>query len=106
MCSLWQGLSDGIINFERVTLTVTFDLLFKNFNIAPANLHNARPDFVSILVDYRNGIYKLHKEIRVYLFQDTRMVDPNFIKLFKLAQLTIEYLLVRLICQTFIVKAL
>ena len=40
MCSLWQSLSNGTINFERVTLTVTFDLLFKNFNITPANLHN------------------------------------------------------------------
>lgn len=28
------------------------------------------------------------------LFQDVRMVDPNFIKIFKLAQLSIEYLLV------------
>ena len=33
MCSLWQGLSDGTINFELVTLTVIFDLLLKNFNI-------------------------------------------------------------------------
>ena len=41
MCSLWQGLSNGTINFEHVTLTVTFDLLFKHFNIAPGNLHNA-----------------------------------------------------------------
>ena len=50
---------DSTINFERVTLTVTFDLLFKNFNIAPANLYNvqdscgALPDFVSILVIQR-----------------------------------------------------
>lgn len=28
------------------------------------------------------------------IFQDVRMVDPNFIKIFKLAQLSIEYLLV------------
>ena len=33
MCTLWQGLSNGTINFELVTLTVTFDLLLKNFNI-------------------------------------------------------------------------
>ena len=26
-------LSDGTINFEHVTLTVTFDLILKNFNI-------------------------------------------------------------------------
>ena len=32
-CSLWQGLSNGTINVERVTLTVTFALLLKNFNI-------------------------------------------------------------------------
>ena len=54
MCSLWQGLSIGTIDFERVTLTVTFDLLLKNLNIAPMNLHmscGALPDFVSILVD-------------------------------------------------------
>ena len=40
--------------FWHVTLNVTFDLLLENFNIAPANLHNALralPDFVSILVD-------------------------------------------------------
>lgn len=30
----------------------------------------------------------------VLFFQDVRMVDPNFIKIFKLAQLSIEYLLV------------
>lgn len=30
----------------------------------------------------------------VVFFQDVRMVDPNFIKIFKLAQLSIEYLLV------------
>ena len=30
MCSLWQDLSDGTINFEHVTLTMTFDLLLKN----------------------------------------------------------------------------
>ena len=41
MCSLWQGLSDGKIHFEHVTLTVTFPLLLLNLNIAPANLHNA-----------------------------------------------------------------
>ena len=35
VCSLWQGLSNGTINFNRVTLHVTFDLLLKkkNFNI-------------------------------------------------------------------------
>ena len=33
VCSLWQGLSDGNINFELVTFIVTFDLLLKNFNI-------------------------------------------------------------------------
>ena len=33
MCTLWQDLSDGTINFEHVTLTMTFDLLLKNFNI-------------------------------------------------------------------------
>ena len=33
MCTLWQDLSNGTINFEHVTLTVTFDLLLKNFNI-------------------------------------------------------------------------
>ena len=33
VCSLSRGLSHGSINFERGTLTVTFDLLFKNFNI-------------------------------------------------------------------------
>ena len=33
MYTLWQDLSDGTINFEHVTLTVTFDLLLKNFNI-------------------------------------------------------------------------
>ena len=29
-----------------------------------------------------------------FLSQDMRTVDPNFVKLFKLAQMTIEYLLV------------
>ena len=33
VCSLWQGLSNGTINVECATLTVTFDLIFKNFNI-------------------------------------------------------------------------
>ena len=33
MWTLWQDLSNGTINFELVTLTVTFDLLLKNFNI-------------------------------------------------------------------------
>ena len=32
-CSLLQDLSDDTINLEYVTLTVTFDLLLKNFNI-------------------------------------------------------------------------
>ena len=32
VCSLWQELSDGTLNFEHVTLNVTFDLLLKNFN--------------------------------------------------------------------------
>ena len=31
-CSLWRGLSNFNIEFEHVTLTVTFDLLFKSFN--------------------------------------------------------------------------
>ena len=31
MCSLWQHLSDGTIDFEHVTLTVTFDLHLENF---------------------------------------------------------------------------
>ena len=34
MCSLRQGLSSGTVNFEHVTLTVTFLLLFKNFHIS------------------------------------------------------------------------
>ena len=34
VCSLWHGFYDGTINFEHVTLTVTFDLLLKNFNIS------------------------------------------------------------------------
>ena len=33
MWSLWQDFSNGTLNFELVTLTVTFDLLLKNFNI-------------------------------------------------------------------------
>ena len=33
VCSLWQGLSDGTIIFERVTLTLTFELLLKKSNI-------------------------------------------------------------------------
>ena len=33
MCSILQGLADGTMNFENVTLTVTFDLLLKNINI-------------------------------------------------------------------------
>ena len=33
MCSLRQDLSGGTINFEHLTLTVTFELLLKNFNI-------------------------------------------------------------------------
>ena len=33
MCFLWQGLSDGTILFEDVTLTMNVDLLLKNFNI-------------------------------------------------------------------------
>jgi hypothetical protein len=36
--------------------------------------------------------------IKIFFFQDLRMIDPNFVKLFKLAQLTIEYLLVCLFC--------
>ena len=32
--SLWQELSNGTINFELVTLTVTFDLHLKKFNIS------------------------------------------------------------------------
>ena len=32
--------------------------------------------------------------IHFVLLQDVRMVDPNFMKIFKLAQLSIEYLLV------------
>ena len=35
--------------------------------------------------------------IKYFFFQDLRMIDPNFVKLFKLAQLTIEYLLVCLL---------
>ena len=31
MCSLWQHFSDGTIDFEHVTLTVTFDLHWENF---------------------------------------------------------------------------
>ena len=33
VCSLWQGLSDSSILFQHVTLTVTYNLLLKNFNI-------------------------------------------------------------------------
>ena len=33
VCTLWQDLSNRTINFEHVTLTVTFDLFLKNFNI-------------------------------------------------------------------------
>ena len=33
MCTSWQDLSDGDINFEHVTLTMTFDLLLINFII-------------------------------------------------------------------------
>ena len=33
MYTLWQDLSDVTINFEHVTLTGTFDLLLKNFNV-------------------------------------------------------------------------
>jgi hypothetical protein len=39
-------------------------------------------------VTYRHSFY-----IRIN-FQDLNTVDPNFVKLYKLAQLTIEYLLV------------
>ena len=30
---MWQGFFNGAIDFECVTLTMTFDLLFQNFNI-------------------------------------------------------------------------
>ena len=35
-----------------------------------------------------------HADTLFFIFQDVRLIDPNFLKLFKLAQLTIEYLLV------------
>ena len=61
MCSLWQGFSNGTINILRVilTLTMTFDLLFKNFNIAPANLHNALRG-PSWLCQYSSFVYEHH----------------------------------------------
>ena len=34
VCSLLQELSSGTINFDYVTLTVTFDLHLENFNFA------------------------------------------------------------------------
>ena len=46
------------------------------------------------------GYPRLYK--RLYFFQDVRTIDPNFIKLYKLAQLIIEYLLVSLCLLSFI----
>ena len=34
MSSLWQDLSVGTKNFDLLTLTLMFDLLFKNFNLS------------------------------------------------------------------------
>ena len=38
VCSLWQDLSHHSIIFDLVTLTLKFDLIFKNFNLG----HNLR----------------------------------------------------------------
>ena len=38
MCALLQDLSDGTINFDHVTLTVTCDLHLENFNSAHNSL--------------------------------------------------------------------
>ena len=41
VCLSWQDLYDGTINFEHVTLTVTFDLHLDNFN-SPQNFPTIR----------------------------------------------------------------
>ena len=46
VCSLCQYLSDGIINFDHVTLTVTFDLHLENFNSAHISLNIRLTTFI------------------------------------------------------------
>ena len=63
---------------------MTFDLLFKNFNIAPANLHNALralPDFVSILVNtnivHDKRVYHVPDQSHIFKVNVPNHIFPN-----------------------------
>ena len=71
---------------ERVARDLDFTAL--QDNIEHITLCNIDAELV------RNRFLCSKLSIRLFVFKDMRSMDPNFVKLYKIAQLVIEYLLV------------
>lgn len=78
------------VDVERIAREMDFQVLQEN--LEQITLCNIDGEVVS----ERDLKYKLKKKTQnnCLISQDTRTMDPNFLKLYKIAQLTIEYLLV------------
>ena len=61
MYSLWQDLSHHTIIFDLVTLTLKFDLLFKNFNLSHNLWMTKAPDVEKIHIDFCKKILGVKK---------------------------------------------
>jgi len=56
-------------------------------NLEQITFCNIDAEIVSFYLKFQSNLFLLSKK-------DSRAMDPNFVKLYKMAQLTIEYLLV------------
>ena len=90
MCAYIDSLSDilAAVDVERVARDLDFPVL--QDNIEHIALCNIDMEVVGRMpCACASSVYD-----DVDLFKDSRAMDPNFIKLYKMAQLIIEYLLV------------